>query len=50
MDQAGREELHYRALEGDVAGVEDRLSAGDPVSLPDRAGQTPLRLAAHEQR
>jgi ankyrin repeat protein len=48
MDQGGREELHYRALEGDVEGVQDRLEAGDAVSLPDRGGWTPLHFAAQD--
>lgn len=49
MDRYGREELHYRALEGDVQAVRERLAAGDPPSLADRAGWTPLHFAAQGQ-
>lgn len=50
MDQAGRQELHYRALEGDVPGLRDRLAAGDDVSLADRQGFTALHLAAQQNQ
>ena len=50
MDREGRQELHYRALEGDVSGIRDRLTAGDDVGLTDRQGFTPLHLAAQESR
>jgi len=46
MDREGRQELHYRALEGDVAGIGDRLAAGDDISWADRQGFTPLHFAA----
>lgn len=48
MDQMGRLELHYRALEGDAAGINQRISLRDPVSAADRAGFTPLHFAAQQ--
>ncbi|MEU6133411.1 ankyrin repeat domain-containing protein [Nocardioides sp. NPDC047086] len=48
MDRAGRQELHYRALEGDVPGIEARLSAGDDVAAADQQGFTALHFAAQQ--
>jgi ankyrin repeat protein len=50
MDREGRQELHYRALEGDVSGISDRLAAGDDIGLPDRQGFTPLHFAAQQSQ
>ncbi|TDW76787.1 ankyrin repeat protein [Kribbella pratensis] len=50
MDREGRQELHYRALEGDVAGIRERLAAGDEVGLADRQGFTALHFAAQESQ
>jgi hypothetical protein len=48
MDRDGRRELHYRALEGDVAGIRDRLAIGDDIGLADKQGFTPLHFAAQQ--
>ena len=48
MDREGRHELHYRALDGDVAGIRDRLAAGDDIALADGQGFTALHLAAQQ--
>jgi uncharacterized protein len=50
MDREGRQELHYRALEGDVSGIRDRLAAGDDIALADHQGFTPLHFAAQQSR
>lgn len=50
MDREGRQELHYRALEGDVSGVRARLAAGDDISLQDRQGFTALHFAAQQSQ
>jgi uncharacterized protein len=50
MDREGRQELHYRALEGDIPGIRDRLAAGDAIGLADRQGFTPLHLAAQQSQ
>lgn len=50
MDREGRQPLHYRALEGDPAGIQDRLAAGDDVSLADRQGFTALHFAAQQSQ
>jgi hypothetical protein len=36
MDREGRQELHYRAADGDIPGIRDRLAAGDDIGLADR--------------
>jgi len=50
MDRAGRSELHYRALDGDVDGIRDRLAAGDDVQATDANGFTALHFAAQMSR
>lgn len=50
MDREGRQELHYRALEGDVAGIRERLAAGDDVGLADKQGFTALHFAAQQSQ
>lgn len=50
MDREGRQELHYRALEGDVLGIRNRLDAGDDVRLPDNQGFTALHFAAQQSQ
>ena len=48
MDRMNRLELHYRAAEGDLAGIAERLQAGDPVDARDKAGFTPVHFAAQQ--
>lgn len=48
MDQGGRQELHYRALDGDVAGIQERLAAGDDIAHADAQGFTALHFAAQQ--
>jgi ankyrin repeat protein len=48
-DRAGREALHYAALEGDLPGVQSALAAGADPDSADRAGWTPLHFAAQAQ-
>lgn len=50
MDRDGRQELHYRAVEGDVPGIRERLAAGDDVGLADRQGFTALHFAAQQSQ
>jgi ankyrin repeat protein len=50
MDREGRQELHYRALEGDIAGIRARLAAGDEIGLADRRGFTALHFAAQQSQ
>ena len=50
MDREGRQELHYRALEGDIPGIRDRLAAGDEIDLADRQGFTALHFAAQQSQ
>lgn len=50
MDREGRQELHYRAVEGDVSGIRDRLAAGDDIALADRQGFTALHFAAQQSQ
>lgn len=50
MDREGRQELHYRALEGDISGVRARLAAGDDISLQDKQGFTALHFAAQQSQ
>lgn len=50
MDREGRQELHYRAVEGDVQGIRDRLAAGDDIALADKQGFTALHLAAQQSQ
>lgn len=50
MDRDGRQELHYRALEGDVPGIRDRLAAGDSIGLADRQGFTAMHFAAQQSQ
>jgi ankyrin repeat protein len=49
-DRSGRQELHYRALEGDLSGIHRRPAAGDDVNLADRQGYTALHFAAQQSR
>ena len=48
IDAGERTQLHYAALEDDVAAAESRLAAGDDPNASDREGFTPLHLAAQE--
>lgn len=48
VDKAGRSELHYCALQGDVERIRQRIASGDPVSGADKAGFTPLHFAAQQ--
>jgi uncharacterized protein len=50
MDREGRQELHYRAADGDIPGIRDRLAAGDDVGLADRQGLTALHFAAQQSQ
>jgi uncharacterized protein len=50
MDRARRQELHYRALEGDVAGIQERLAAGDDIAHADAQGFTALHFAAQQSQ
>ena len=50
MDRDGRQELHYRALEGDASGIRDRLAAGDDIGLADNQGFTALHFAAQQSQ
>ncbi|GAB3254679.1 ankyrin repeat domain-containing protein [Nocardioides dilutus] len=50
MDREGRQELHYRALEGDVDGIRNRLAEGDDATLADAQGFTPLHFAAQQSQ
>ena len=50
MDRDCRQELHHRAVEGDVPGIRDRLAAGDDIAAADRQGFTALRLAAQQSQ
>jgi uncharacterized protein len=50
MDREGRQELHYRALEGDVPGIRERLAAGDDIGLADKQGFTALHFAAQQSQ
>lgn len=50
MDREGRQELHYRALEGDVPGIRERLAAGDDVGQADKQGFTALHFAAQQSQ
>ena len=46
MDRAGRAQLHYAALEDDLAAVLDLLDNGVSPDVKDKTGFTPLHLAA----
>jgi len=50
MDREGRQELHYRAADGDIPGIRDRLAAGDDIGLADRQGFTALHFAAQQSQ
>lgn len=50
MDREGRQELHYRAGEGDVPGIRERLAAGNDVGLATRQGFTALHFAAQQSQ
>ena len=46
----GDKNSHYRALEGDVPGIRDRLAAGDSIGLADSQGFTALHFAAQQSK
>jgi uncharacterized protein len=50
VDREGRQELHYRAAEGDIPGIADSLAAGDDIGLADRQGFTALHFAAQQSQ
>ena len=45
-DRAGRTDLHYAALDGDLARVRELLAGGADPSAADRQDFTPLHFAA----
>jgi len=47
-DRLGRGQLHYAALEDDVASVEALLANGADPNVSDRQGMTPLHFAAQD--
>jgi uncharacterized protein len=49
-DRAGRTELHYAALEGNVRRITQLLDQGAHVNAADAAGWTPLHFAAQDYR
>lgn len=50
MDREGRQELHYRAVEGDLLGIRERLAVGDDIGLADKQGFTALHFAAQQSQ
>jgi hypothetical protein len=48
VDSAGRLELHYCALEGDLDGLKRHLAADVDASAADKQGFTPLHFAAQQ--
>ncbi|MGV8978476.1 MAG: ankyrin repeat domain-containing protein [Cellulomonas sp.] len=50
MDREVRQQLHYRALEGDVPGLRERLAAGDDIGLVDKQGVAALHFAAQQSQ
>src|SRR3954451_14443684 len=49
VDSAGRTDLHYAALENDLAKARAALSEGSDPSVKDKLGFTPLHFAAQQQ-
>ena len=45
-----RLQLHYRAADGDITGIAERLQAGDPIDARDNAGFTPMHFAAQQSQ
>lgn len=46
LDRAGRSDLHYAALEGNIAAAKELLDQSADVNLADCDGFTPLHYAA----
>ena len=49
LDEFGRSELHYAAVDGNMDKARTALSAGADVNLADKSGWTPLHAAAQSQ-
>ena len=50
LDQAGRSQLHYAALEGDEIEARQLIREGFDINLKDDNGFTPLHFAAQERK
>ena len=50
MDREDRQDLHYRAADGDVLAIRARLAAGVVFGLADKQGFTALHFAAQQSQ